>query len=108
MTQGVETRLFIENPKCRCFHPEFAINVANHEVTCRKCGAIIDPFIALLEFADKQRRFIWEIEKYKAAKREFEQIESEWSLTIKEKRRISNAMREARYPKGDYVPEEGK
>lgn len=107
-TQGLETSLQIINPKCRCFHPNFLIDVAKHEVTCKKCGATIDPFDALLEYANNQRRFIWEIEKYKTAKREFEKIQSEWSLTIREKRRIEKAMRETRYPANGFMPQEAE
>ena len=99
ITKGVETRLQIISPKCRCFHPEFQIDVANHEVICKQCGA-------LLECAEHQRRFIWQMEKYKAAQKEFEKIKAEWSLTIREKRRLEKAMQETRFPSEDFFQKE--
>ena len=105
ITKGVETRLQIINSKCRCFHPEFQIDVANHNVTCKRCGALIDPFVALLEYAEYQRRFIWQMEKYKVAQKEFEKIKAEWSLTTKEKRRLEKSMQETRFPSEDFFSE---
>lgn len=106
ITKGVETKLQIINPKCRCFHPEFQIDVVNHEVICKQCGALVDPFVALLEYAEHQRRFIWQMEKYKAAQKEFEKIKAEWSLTIREKRRLEKAMQETRFPSEDFFQRE--
>lgn len=36
---------------CECLEPVYEIDAQNRIVTCTKCGAIVDPFEALLEIA---------------------------------------------------------
>ncbi len=45
---------------CKCNPPRYEIDTANRIVTCMECGAIIDPFEALLTFAE----YAEEYEKY--------------------------------------------
>lgn len=77
----------------------FTLDAARRIVTCDHCGEVVDPFDVLLTFAEEERHCFCQWHRYKAAKAEFEKIQSEWSLTIKEKRRIEKAMQEAGYKK---------
>jgi hypothetical protein len=36
---------------CECLHPHYEIDVQNHIVTCKDCGAIIDPFEVLVRIS---------------------------------------------------------
>lgn len=75
-----------------CRHLSLEINEEARTVICKNCGCELDPFNALLEFADKQRRDLRQMAQWLAARKEFERIQAEWSLTIAEKRRIRKAM----------------
>lgn len=75
-----------------CRHLSLEINEEARTVICKNCGCELDPFNALLEFADRQRRDLRQMAQWLAAKKEFERIQAEWSLTIAEKRRIRKAM----------------
>lgn len=79
-----------------CRHLSLEINEEARTVICKNCGCEIDPFNALLEFADKERKDIRQMAQWLAAKKEFERIQAEWSLTITEKRRIRKAMEDNR------------
>lgn len=100
----VDTQLVIVNPKCRCAHPKLLLDESSRLAQCEKCGCLIDPFDALLQYAKDERRFMCKAIKYNAAIEEFNKIQSEWSLTTREKRRIQKAMDAAKYPQnGDEV-----
>lgn len=86
----------------KCGHGNIELHVDERKVRCRACGEEIDPFDALLEFADKERRFLWEVAAAKLAIEEFEKIKSEWSLTLTEKRRIGKVRTLATMGKVDY------
>lgn len=86
----------------RCGHGNIELDVNERKVRCKSCGEEIDPFDALLEFADKERRFLWEVAAAKLAIEEFEKIKSEWSLTLTEKRRIDKVRTLATLGKVDY------
>lgn len=75
-----------------CRHLSLEINKEARTVICKNCGCELDPFNALLEFADRQRRDLRQMAQWLAARKEFERIQAEWSLTIAEKRRIRKAM----------------
>lgn len=75
-----------------CRHLRLEINEEARTVICKNCGCELDPFNALLEFADKERRDLRQMAQWLVAKKEFERIQAEWSLTIAEKRRIRKAM----------------
>lgn len=81
-----------------CRHLAFELDTSTRTVCCKECGEIVDAFDVLREFAYEQRTFLWQVEKYKAAKEEFERIQSEWSLTTREKRRIDKATQQAKCP----------
>ena len=42
---------------CRCFDPCYEIDFQNKLVYCKDCGAIVDPFEALLSIAGRYDRF---------------------------------------------------
>lgn len=86
----------------RCGHGNIKLFVNERKVYCKACGEEIDPFDALLEFADNERRFLWEVAAAKLAIEEFEKIKSEWSLTLTEKRRIRKVQETATKGKVNY------
>ena len=79
-----------------CRHFRFEVDEGSREVRCKECGEIIDPFDIMIQFAVEQRRFFTQVAKNRAAIDEFEKIQLEWSLTVREKRRITKAMKTAR------------
>lgn len=98
---GISTSLTIAPRKhspWRCRHCDFEVFPQTREVLCKECGEVVDPFDVIMQYAENERRFVWNVEKCKAAIREFEKIQSEWSLTIREKRRIKKAMEMAKLP----------
>ncbi len=99
--RGISVTFNLIGEPHRCAHPEFEIFRATHEVKCRKCGQTIHPFDALLAYAENDRMFRWWTAKYEAAVAEFEKIQSEWSLTTAEKRRIKKAMDAVCFPVKD-------
>lgn len=86
----------------RCGHGNIELYVNERKVRCRSCGEEIDLFDALLEFADKERCFLWEVASAKLAIEEFEKIKSEWSLTLTKKRRIGKVRETAALGKVNY------
>lgn len=98
-TKGKVTRLSRVPSKhgwVKCGHGNFELDGGLRQVRCKSCGEIIDPFDALVEFADYERRFLWQVSRANAAIEEFKKIQSEWSLTIREKRRIGKAQQFAK------------
>lgn len=91
-SRGIPVTFTLVGDRHRCRHPDFEILLETHEIRCRKCGQIIHPFDALLAYAQNDRMFRFWVAKYEAAKAEFEKIQSGWSLTVREKRRIKKAM----------------
>jgi hypothetical protein len=49
-----------------CRHKSVFVEEAKRQVTCQKCGAILDAFEVLLEFANKQRRWLDELDEWEA------------------------------------------
>lgn len=97
--KGVVTRLTIierRHDVYKCGHCNLELDPTARTVKCRSCGAIIDPFDALMEYANNERRFIWEVSGARAAIDEFKKIEAEWTPTQKEKRRIAKAKQFAK------------
>lgn len=98
-TQGMVTRFEIvasnHNPG-KCGHGNLALIVEERIVKCKHCGAILDPFDALLQVADKERRFIWEVSRAKAAIEEWEKIQAEWTPTQRERRRVEKVRQWAK------------
>lgn len=88
-----------------CKHCQFVIHEAERKIICKECGEEIDPFTVVLEYANHQRDFIWKVERHKAAIEEFKKIQQEWSLTVREKRRIEKAMRDTRCPMTNFTQE---
>lgn len=41
---------------CRCLNPHYEIDAQNRLVVCNDCGAIIDPFDALVDIAEHYER----------------------------------------------------
>ena len=71
---------------CKCVVPHFEIDTENRIVLCQKCGAILDPFEALVKLAEHpekmvemQKRMKERIKAYK------EEAEQERSKMIKSK-----------------------
>ena len=44
------------NKKCTCRNRKFEIDTQNREVCCQECGAIIDPYTALVDIANNYER----------------------------------------------------
>lgn len=98
-TKGILTRLEIvasSHDPIKCGHGNLALIVEERIVKCKHCGAILDPFDALLQIADKERRFIWEVSRAKASIEEWEKIQAEWTPTQKERRRVEKARQWAK------------
>lgn len=98
-TKGKVTTLEVikgDHSVYKCGHGNIRLYVDTRKVRCKSCGEEIDPFDALLEYADKERRFLWEVTAAKLAIEEFEKIKSEWSLTLTEKRRIRKVQETVR------------
>lgn len=94
--EPVETSLEIKPRKHRrgfsaCRHCNFELDASTRTICCKECGEEVDPFDVLMEYALNQREFLQNVARNKAAIEEFERIQSEWSLTKMEKRRILHA-----------------
>lgn len=57
---------------CQCRIPHYEIDVQNHFVYCTDCGAIVDPFEALLKIAKVCDRLDSEVEELLEQRREIE------------------------------------
>lgn len=84
-----------------CRHSRIVIDADNHSVECKDCGKVLDPFEVLLGYAGSERRHKRDIARLEAAQKEIEQIQSEWSFTQQERRRINRAMDNAKYEDTD-------
>ncbi len=85
---------------CKCNPPHYEIDVVNHIVTCKDCGATVEPFDALVtmcqymdKFAEYQREAIEKISTYR------ELANKEWRRIFKN--RIFKEM-DYEYQKGLY------
>ncbi len=86
---------------CRCQDASYTLDVNNRLVICDQCGAIIDPFDALLKIVDKQRE--WEEYQIKARLRTVQwQQEADRTLKLmlryKNTRRIAEMCKDGLYP----------
>lgn len=86
---------------CRCQDASCTLNVNNRLVICDKCGAIIDPFDALLKIADKNQE--WE-EYQKKARLRAEQWQQEADRALKLMLRYKNTRRIAENCKDGLCP----
>ena len=89
---GIHTRYEVKPKSHRCRHENFVLDEEAHTVTCKDCGALIDPFAVLVQYASRQRLTLLNTAKYEAANKEYLRLISEWSLTTREQRRINRAM----------------
>lgn len=87
--------------KCRCRHAKLEIYETERIVKCKTCGKIVDPFDALVQLAHEEARLWNQCRQYEEAVKEFNKIESEWNLTIRERRKIQKAMNETRMCPGE-------
>ena len=51
-----------KNKKCTCRNRKFYIATQNREITCQECGAIIDPYDAMLDIANHYEQFGKEVD----------------------------------------------
>ena len=71
---------------CKCVAPHFEIDTENRIVLCQKCGAILDPFEALVKLAEHPEKMV-EMQKQmqERIKAYKEEVEQERSKMIKSK-----------------------
>ena len=90
---------------CQCTAPCFEVDEENRIVSCKICGAILDPFEALIKLAERperleetQRRMLEKIKTYR------EEAEKEYSRMIKSRvfRKMQSNYNEGLFP---YCPE---
>ena len=48
--------------KCTCRNRKFEIDTQNREISCQECGAVIDPYVALLDIASHYEQFGKEVD----------------------------------------------
>jgi hypothetical protein len=88
------TTLIINRDKhknCDCYEhwyidrkwPSYEIDTTNREVTCRHCGAIVDPFEALLTISEKHDRCMQELTDLFNQAKELSEYKP-WLLVIRE------------------------
>lgn len=71
---------------CKCKNPHYEVDTANRLITCTDCGAVVDPFEAMLEICKHQEQYReYQREAIKKATLYREIAEKEW------KRRFKNA-----------------
>jgi hypothetical protein len=58
---------------CNCFEPKYEIDPVNRFVICRVCGALVEPFTALLNVARSRERMV---DENKRLLKQREQIKS--------------------------------
>ena len=97
----VETSVTARGHAKFCRHGNLVIDEDKRAVECGDCGKILDPFEVLLGYAGSERRHKRNIARLEAAQKEIEQIQSEWSFTQQERRRINRAMDAAKYEDTD-------
>ena len=51
-----------KNKKCTCRNRKFEIDTQNREISCQECGAVIDPYVALLDIASHYEQFGKEVD----------------------------------------------
>ena len=86
---------------CRCQAASCTLDVNNRLVICDQCGAMIDPFDALLKFADKQQE--WK-EYQTEARLRGERWQQEADRTLKLMLRYKNTRRIAEMCKDGLYP----
>lgn len=101
LQKPVKTSLFIKQDHAfhkafKCQHKKMLLCFEDKKVYCQDCGQIIDPFFALYQFAEDERTFVFHCAEENAALEELKKIQSEWKLTTREKRRVSEARKIAR------------
>ena len=93
---SLEVDYTIRSKTYTCPHAHVTLDYNGRILQCDDCEEFIDPFDFLMEYQRKQRKTRRDIARWEAAKAEFNKIQAEWNLTIREKRRIKEAMDEAR------------
>jgi hypothetical protein len=48
---------------CKCDDRRFIIDTANRRVNCNSCGAVVDPYEAILEIANNREAYVRELER---------------------------------------------
>lgn len=86
---------------CRCLDAAYTLDVNNRLVICEQCGAILDPFDALLKIQEKQQE--WVEYQQKAAKRaRLFQQEADRTLSLMQRyrntRRIAKLCQDGLFP----------
>jgi len=51
-----------KNKKCTCRNRKFYIDTQNREISCQECGAVIDPYDAMLDIANHYEQFGKEVD----------------------------------------------
>lgn len=65
---------------CDCKNRTYSLDTNNREVTCKKCGQVVDPFDALIDIVSR-----WEsIERYLILMQEEQQKMARWLVNHKE------------------------
>ena len=59
-----------KNKKCTCRNRKFYIDTQNREITCQECGAVIDPYDALLDIANHYERIEEEVNNLLAVRKQ--------------------------------------
>ena len=86
---------------CRCLDASYILDVNNRLVICEQCGAILDPFDALLKIQEKQQE--WAEYQQKAVRRaRLFQQEADRTLNLmqryKNTRRIAGLCQDGLFP----------
>jgi len=55
---------------CQCQKRNFVIDTTNRRVTCSSCGAVVDPYDALLEIAEKREEMEKQVQQLLNQKRQ--------------------------------------
>ena len=81
-------------PRRECRHVSFWVDDRNHEVTCRDCGAIVQPFDAILAFAKASHGFA---ERLRQAREETAALKA-WKPWLKAVRKLEEIWRGSMLP----------
>jgi len=81
-------------PRRKCNHTRFFVDETNHEVTCRDCNAIVQPFDAMLVFANRTNEYRERLDRMRA-----EQVElAAYKPWLKAVKRLEGVWRGSMLP----------
>lgn len=93
---------------CRCKDASMILDVNNRLVICDKCGAILDPFDALMRLGDKQQEWVdyqkKALESLKALKNKAKLYSEEAQKALTSMQRYKNTRRIARMCEDELFP----